>query len=311
MKLPLLARRYAHFCQRASIEVSVSFMNRPNYINILSKRFGFKGKVLVSERAMPSLQYGYGDAVSTINRFLIRTFYPQADAIVANSHGNAADLRENFHIGNVPITVMHNPCDLDYMAKASRETADGFPADQAFTFITVGRMDAGKNHRLLLDALWALPAPKTRLVLIGDGPLRRELEAHAAALGLAERVIFAGRQSNPYAWLARADCFVFGSNHEGFPNVILEALACALPVVSTDCPSGPREILMPEQESPYGILVPVGDTSAMTDAMNLLYHDPALREHYAKRATIRAASFALEPFAEKFMHYIDAVATQE
>ena len=310
LKLPLLAFRYARFCRNHSIDVSLSFMNRPNYINTLSKIFGFKGRVLISERAMPSLQYGYGNTMSKINRYLIKKLYPKADGIMANSYGNAKDLQENFHI-QTPIEILHNPCDTESIARASRKTAGGFPEDRAFTFITVGRMDEGKNHRLLIEAMARITDTKARLIIIGDGPLREALENLTIRLGMAERVMFAGRQENPYAWLVRSDCFVFGSNHEGFPNVVLEALACGLPVISTDCPSGPREILAPENGGAFGVLVPVGDTEAMALAMEGLIQDDTLREHYAKRATIRAQAFALEPFADQFMDYINAMEEEE
>ena len=112
-----------------------------------------------------------------------------------------------------------------------------------FTFVTVGRLDNGKNHRLIIEAMKSIEAD---LWIIGDGELREELLSYIKELNLNDKVYLLGKKENPFAFLAKADCFVFTSNHEGFPNVLVEALACSLPVISTDCKSGPREILSPK-----------------------------------------------------------------
>ena len=310
LKLPLLAWRYARYCRKHHITISLSFMTRPNYIALLAKALGFGGKVVINERATPSLQYGYRDLASWINRRLIRTLYPHADTVMANSGGNAEDLRKYFGIPQT-IRVLHNPCDLETIEALKKEQAPGFPTEKRFTMISVGRMDTGKNHRMLIDAFVLSKMEGSRLIFIGDGPLRSELETYVRELGYTDTILFVGHQPNPYAWLVRADCFVFGSNHEGFPNVLLEALACGLPVISTDCPSGPREILEVDGDVPYGILVPVGDTKMMAEMMQRIRSDEALRDHYAKRATIRANAFALAPFTSHFIKVLDQILHEE
>mgnify|MGYP000037444926 FL=1 len=116
---------------------------------------------------------------------------------------------------------------------------------------------------------------EARLVLLGDGPDRGRLEGLASELGIAENVHFAGFEPNPYAWMARAAALVLSSRCEGFANVLVEALACGANVVSTDCPSGPREIL---EGGRWGRLVPVGDAAAMAEAMRGTLRAPLPRK---------------------------------
>jgi len=300
IKLPFLAYRYKRLCRILGIECSMSFMNRPNYINVISKLFGNSVEVMINERAMPSEQYGYGNLLSMINRMMIRRLYPKADQIISNSFGNARDLKENFAIEK-PIFPIYNPCDVRAIQRRMEE-----PVDFDFTrltFVTIGRLDEGKNHKLLIEAMAGLADLETQLIIIGEGALRDLLTDQIRYLGLEKRVFLVGHQKNPYRWLAKSDCFVFASNHEGFPNVLLEALACGMAIISTDCPSGPREILAPAsdissrlyegvEESEYGVLIPTGKLQPLLDAM-VLMSSPQKREGFRKQAVKRA--YAFEP----------------
>ena len=179
-----------------------------------------------------------------------------------------------------------------------------YPIDikkERFTFVTIGRLDNGKNHKLLLKAIKDIYAD---LWIIGNGILMDNLELIIDNLKLKDRVKLLGRQDNPYKFLGKVDCFVFSSNHEGFPNVLLEALTCGLPIISTDCKSGPREILAPDTDfkeetdsvefAKYGILTKVGSAKFMEKAMQKMLDDKQLRYNYAKKALIRAKEFDIE-----------------
>lgn len=112
-----------------------------------------------------------------------------------------------------------------------------------FTFISVGKFRVEKNLQLLLQAFSLLKDLPIQLIIIGGGPLETNLKQQAGELGIADKVWFGGFKSNPFKYIKNANCFVLSSHTEGFPNVLLEALACGKSVISTDCKSGPREIL--------------------------------------------------------------------
>jgi glycosyltransferase involved in cell wall biosynthesis len=185
-----------------------------------------------------------------------------ARPLIAVSQGVARNLEERLGLQS-RIEVIPNPFDFEAIRRAA--TAD-FHAVRRYV-IHVGRFSPQKRHDLLLDA-WARIDTDRELVLLTEPDPR--LEAMIAARGLAGRVRIAGFQSDPHPWIAYADLLVLCSDHEGLPNVLIEALACGTPAVSTDCPSGPREILAAFPEC----LVPTGDASALAGAIAAALHAP-------------------------------------
>ncbi len=161
--------------------------------------------------------------------------------------------------------------------------------------MTVGRLKRVKNHALLIRAFAKVSEIQpARLMIVGDGELRDELEALIAELGLGGKVVLPGFVNDPTPLYRSADLFVLSSNYEGFGNVIVEAMACGVPVVSTDCPAGPSEIL---ENGRFGTLVPVGDVDALASAMMSALqtgHDPEVLKR-------RAAAFAPEVAASKYL----------
>lgn len=278
LKLPLLAFKYAKLLKSLKISHSFSLLTRPNYINVLAKLFGTGStKTIISERAHPSLQYGYGDAQSKINNLLIKKLYPKADFIICNSKGNSEDLMASYAIRPDKIEVIHNP--IDMLAIKEKSAVTNFFDNAYYNMVTVGRLDSGKNHELLIRALKKVP--NSRLYILGTGILKNILLQLTEELQLQNRVHFLGFDPNPYQYLKSADLFVFGSNHEGFPNVLLEAMACGLPILTTNCKSGPDEIMELEEpasdkimKTPYGILTPVGDVDLMAQGMDYFIQNP-------------------------------------
>ncbi len=308
LKLPLIAWQYRKLNIDSSI--SLSFLSRANYINIFAKLFGMRGKIIVSERAMPSLQYR-GSLQGYINRVLIRLLYNRADRVFANSKGNALDLIENFKIKDV--RVIYNIFNINRIINLSNRYA--ILDSSRFNFITIGRLDEGKNHKLLIDAIREIDA---NLYIIGDGVLRDDLVEHIINLGLEDRVFMLGKEKNPYKYLSKADSFVFASNREGFPNVLVEALACGLPIISTDCKSGPREILAPDTNenfqlnrkieiAKYGILTPINSINKIREAMRTIIDNKKLREEYRKKAKERAMEFNKNRIIDKFIDIIENI----
>lgn len=309
-KLPFLALRYTQICKELNIKVSFSFMNRPNYINVLSKIFGNRVKVIVSERSTPSKIYEKNTIQSKINKFLIKKLYSKADIVTSNSYGNAKDLKINFNILNVE--VLKNPFNLIQIEKMSKQ--DIGIIKEKFTFVTVGRLDEGKNHKLIIDAIKDLDA---NLWIIGDGELKSYLNTYINKQKLNHKVFFLGKQQNPFSFLSKVDAFIFSSNHEGFPNVLVEALACGLPIISTDCLNGPREILAPLSNQDemlqkdlkivdFGVLTPIKDVEKLTESMNLLLKNHKLVQKYRDKAKLRAKDFELNKVIDDYIRVIDA-----
>jgi glycosyltransferase involved in cell wall biosynthesis len=205
----------------------------------------------------------------TVMPMLVRLFYPMADRVVSVSRGAADDLASMTGLPDDDIAVVPNmPLPADVAALSELPT--GCPwldHKEVPVILAVGGLRPVKDHEMLLEAFALVRRMRpARLVILGrgDASRRKRLDALARQLQVQDDVLFAGHQPNPFAYMARADVFALSSRHEGFSNVLVEALACGCPIVSTDCPYGPREIL---ERGLYGQLVPVGDHHEMASAI--------------------------------------------
>lgn len=175
---------------------------------------------------------------------LYRWFYGSHDKVVCQSQDMQRDLVECFDLPPGKAMTINNPVDLGFIKQRSKELACCLTLpSECIRLVTAGRMVHQKGFDLLIEAIASLNDSRIHLTLLGEGMLSDELQQLAKTRGIADQVYFAGFQSNPYAWLARADAFVLSSRYEGFPNVVLEALACSTPVIATPAPGGVREIL--------------------------------------------------------------------
>ncbi len=197
----------------------------------------------------------------------IRRLYPWADGIVGVAEGVADDIRAIARLPAEKVHVLPNPTvtpELHELA-AMPLADDWFLAPEVKRILAVGRLTPQKGFPTLLQAFAELrQSMPCRLLILGEGAQRGELEALIRRLGLEESVRMPGFDSNPYRYMSRADLFVLSSFFEGSPNVLKEALALGTPCVASDCQSGPREIL---QDGRFGRLVPVGDAAALAQAM--------------------------------------------
>lgn len=235
IKLFSLSKKFAHLSKKHKIDCSLSFMNRPNFINIISKYFGNDSKIIISERTTPTMQHSIG-IQGYVNKLLIKILYKKADLVTANSIGNTNDLINNFGIKNV--VTINNSFNFETIIKNSQENIELF--NDKLVFVTVGRLDEGKNHELLIDTFINIDA---YLYIIGDGNLKNYLQNKIKKLNLQDRIFLIGIDKNPYKYISKSDAFIFSSKFEGFPNVLVEAQICDKPIISFDCNSGPREIL--------------------------------------------------------------------
>lgn len=302
LRIPLLAFRYYRFLKKNNINTSLSFLNRPNFISGFLKVFGWKGKIILSERTLTSEYYTVKTIGDKIGRLLVKKLYPHADLIVCNSKNIEADLRTTFKV-QTNYRIIYNPIELKVIKEKIKQFAP--PASitsKPFTFISIGRLNYIKNHLMLIKAASLLKDINCRVQIIGKGELKETLDNYIVAAGMQEHVIIIDHTSNPFSYLTMADCFVLTSNFEGFPNVVLEALACSLPVISTDCKGGIRELLTPSIaiDTPattdifygeYGMLVPVGNAEVLAQAMRKIYFDTALHQTYKLKNFNRAKNF--------------------
>ncbi len=199
-----------------------------------------------------------------------RIFYPRADSVVCVSQGVLDDMAACRLASRRKLQVIYNPTVTDEVFERARQPvghpwlvpADGRPP----TLLAVGSLTTPKDYPMLLRAIGLLRGTGTaaRLVILGEGPLRGELEALRAALGLDEAVDMPGFDGNPFPYMAACDAYVLSSRWEGLPNVLLQAAALGAPVVATDCRSGPAEII---ERLGTGHLVPVGDAAALSGAL--------------------------------------------
>ena len=279
----------ARFLRRERPDILLSSLDHNNIIALLAKAVArSRSKVVICQHNALSSEAGgaAGWKYRVIPR-LYRWLFPLADGLVTVSRGVADDLAQVCGIARGRISVVHNPViGEDFARKLDGRTdhpwfGDGGPRP----FVSAGRLVEQKDHETLLRAFALyLRREHGRLVILGAGPRRVALEALAAELGIAGDVWFAGFQENPIPFVRDAAAFVLSSRYEGFGNVLVEALGCGTPVISTDCPYGPAEILA---DGSYGRLVPPGDAGALAEAL-----DPGLDRIWpAEALKARAAEY--------------------
>jgi glycosyltransferase involved in cell wall biosynthesis len=198
---------------------------------------------------------------------LVKRFYPWADGIIAVSDGVAEDLAQVVGISRDQIKVIYNPIVTPELQDKAQKPIDHpwFEPGQPPVVLSVGRLTAQKDYSTLIQAFAQVRHNKQlRLLILGEGEERPALEALVRELALEQYVSLPGFVPNPYPYMAQAALFVLSSRWEGLPTVLVEALSCNTPVIATDCPSGPREIL---RDGQYGRLVPVGDVVSLAQAM--------------------------------------------
>tara|TARA_Y100001958_G_C21094749_1_gene446731 strand:+ start:27 stop:866 length:840 start_codon:yes stop_codon:yes gene_type:complete len=266
---------------------------------MLSRFFYKKTKIILSERAYPSREYGDMSIKSKINRFLIKKIYPYSELIISNSEGNANDLVKNFNIDRNKIKIIYNPIDKPKIDEI--KAIKTYFNNKFINFITVGRLDNGKNHEFLINSIYEINNPYLRLYIFGEGYNYYKLSKLIKDKNLEKNIFLMGFHDNIYKYLKGADCFLFGSKHEGFPNVLIEALACKIPVISLNCKSGPDEILFGKvleiknlKKSKCGILVPENNLNLFVRALNYFIENREYFKYDKKIFTDKLAPFNKE-----------------
>jgi glycosyltransferase involved in cell wall biosynthesis len=245
----------------------LSHMNHANVAAILARELArSKAKLVVVEH----------DTLSAVKSELSRSrfvppamkwLYPRATSIVGVSQGVSTDLDTELGFRPGTVKTVYNPViSPDLLAKANTPVDHPwFQPGQPPVFLAVGRFTPQKDFSNLIQAFGILRKQQdARLIILGEGDLRGDLEAEIAALDLGSDVSLPGFVQNPYAYMSKSTAFVLSSRWEGLPTVLIEAMACGCAVVATDCPSGPDEIL---GSGKYGLLVPIENATALAAAM--------------------------------------------
>jgi N-acetylgalactosamine-N,N'-diacetylbacillosaminyl-diphospho-undecaprenol 4-alpha-N-acetylgalactosaminyltransferase len=315
--MPMLAWRYKNLCKRNKVDISLSFLKRPNYINCLSVLLGNRSKIIISERSYFSeLLKTFSPVQRRLSVFFTKKLYPHADLIITNSKLIKTDLEENFNI-NSRYKVIYNPMNVALIERLKKSKAD-LSGDSSFNFINVGAFRKEKNHKNLIEAFNKIRHLNVRLFLLGHRFLKDELILKVKKLQLESQIIFLDFDTNPFKYLSKCNCFVLSSDFEGFPNALLEAMVCGLPVISTDCLSGPREILAPDTDpvatvkdhieiTEYGILVPVKNSELLAEAMELIVKDKELHAKLRQKARERSLDFESGKIIEQYTDAIESL----
>jgi len=250
-----------------------------------------------------------GKRFQKIKSVLMDWSHRKADLVVTISKGSAYSIAEDYFLEKDKIKVIHNSVDSELIEKSRLEqVSDPWFKENKPIIITLGRLIPRKGFSDLLEAFRLVRNQQLAwLIIIGAGELKSDLQNLAHKLGLEDDVLFLGYQDNPFKFISRSNVFVLSSHWEGFGSVIIEAMACGIPVVSTRCPSGPDEIIT---DGVNGLLVPVGDVTAMSDAILKLLTDRELAKRIAEAGRRRAEDFRVEKIIVEYEKVFEDIITK-
>lgn len=296
----------AWYLRKEKPNALLSALNYANVVAVVAREMASQStRLIVSERTHVSRSLLRAKSLRARSVLpLMRWAYQRADAVVAVSNGVADDLACSIGLERSRISVVYNPVVTAGLETLAAEANDHpwFEAGQPPVILAVGRLSTAKDYPTLIRAFALVRANRPcRLVILGDGELREMLSALIKELGLVDCVEMPGFFENPFSWMTRAAVFSLSSAWEGLPNVLIQAMACGTPVVSTNCESGPAEIL---EGGKWGILTPVGDANELSKAIQSQLDNP-IREGLRARAKFFSADSAVDSYLSllsKVMH---------
>lgn len=304
--------KYQNVLKENNIEVVTSFLVRQNIMTGIAKMFNADLKSIISERCFPSIMYKDEKLTSILTKLLIPYFYNKNDKLFSNSIYINNDLKKNYKL-KIDASVIYNPI-ITEAIKPELTPYKNF--DDIFNVVTVGRMIPVKNQKSIIEAISMLSS-NFYMEIYGDGYLHEQLDQLSIKLNLSGRVHFNGNVNNVKSHIVKGHCFVLCSLTEGFPNVVLEAMSVGLPVICTNCMSGPLELLNDNEEvtilkgsfvkAKYGLLVNVDDAVGLSQAMKFLQKNPDARQKYSDLSFERAKTYDIKNIGLQVKHLIDSI----
>lgn len=300
--------KYNNILKKRKIKYAVSFLAFPNLINGMISIFNKNLITIISERGFPT-----DNTTSKLSYKISKTFYPilynRCSKLFSNSVHINNDLKVNFGI-KIPMEVIYNPIEIP-----SKTVIPG-SMNYKNTFlkvITVGTLNTRKNQIMIVKAIIS-SSIKHQLTILGDGHLKNFLQSEIVKNNLNKQIYLKGNVKNVNEFLIKSDCFVLSSFTEGFPNALLEAMAVGLPCISTNCLSGPLELLNDNVEilikngdfflGSHGILMNNDDDIALKRALEFLNDNPKVREKYSQLSLDRAKKYHLNSIYKQFKNFL-------
>ena len=258
-----------------------------------------------------NLRARFGEGASLMDRFLfwrMKQVYPQADRVVASSDGIATQLQEMDLGREEKVSVIYNAGVDSQTYKAKERNPRKVTPKEKPLIVACGSLTPQKGYTYLLNAFSRVTEQiDSKLWILGEGKIRKKIEKQIERLNLENDVSLLGFRDNPFKFMATSDLFILSSVWEGFGNVIIEAMACGTPVIATDCPHGPGEIITHEKN---GVLVPPANAQALSDAMLRLLNDNMLRKEITRSAKDRARDFHASKIGQEYLNLFREVVTE-
>ena len=300
--------KYYRFVKKNNVEISISFLAFPNLINGIVATFIKNVKTIISERGFPS-----DNVTSMLSLYISKIFYPilynKCDKLFSNSVYINEDLKDNFGI-KIPMEVIYNPIELPSKS-IHPESLNNIT--NKLKLITAGTINKRKNQIMVVRAIKESKLDYDFSIL-GDGDLRNYLTEEIAKFKLEDQITLKGKVKKVNEYLIDNECFVLSSFTEGFPNALIEAMAIGLPCVSTNCLSGPLELLNENEPinikngefyiGKYGFLVNNDDHIGLSKALDYYHQNPAERERFSRLSLERAKAYELKSIYSQFNEFI-------
>lgn len=290
-----------------SPDIIITFMNRTSFWIIpIMYLYNINTPLIINVNTNPNFHY----KKRVYGKFLIRILYPlkKVSTIVPVSKELKNILVSKYNLNGNKINPIYTGFDIKNIQKLAKENVSDyiniFKDTEVIKFITIGRLSKEKGHKYLIKAFSKVTKKisNSKLFIIGEGPMRTNLMKLIKNLYLDNKTILLGTKKNPYKYLSKANIFVLSSLHEGLPTVLIEALACNIPIISTNCETGPKEILI---NGKYGILTKIADSHDLAEKMIFLAENKEVREELSQKSKDRIKIFEKRNFIRNWNNLIE------